>query len=378
MTASWRRAALAIVGALAFAASSEGRAELRIGFANPLSGPYAATGERNLAVVETAVEDLNRNGGVLGEPVELVVEDDACGLEKAMASAARLIEAEVSVVVGHLCSHSSLLAAGLYEAADVLMLTPSSTHPRLTEEGRANVFRLTGRSDRQGELAAALLADQFAHQRIAILHDGSTYGESLAEETQRHLHRFGVQEILYDTYVPGADDYSGVVDRLRRADIDVLYVGGYGPDAGLILRTAREQDEDLQLVGGNGLGMDEFWRVAAEAGEGAIFSRQREVADTPEAAAVLKAFRNRNLALRPGNARAYAAVQVWAEAVERAESEDLAAVAREMRHGRFRTTLGRIAFDRNGDLRGVVWEWHVWRDGDYVPLMQPTNIGLAN
>ena len=61
-----------------------------------------------------------------------------------------------------MCSHSSLLAAGIYETADVLMITPFSTHPRLTEEGRQNVFRLIGRDDDQGKLAGDFLADRFA------------------------------------------------------------------------------------------------------------------------------------------------------------------------------------------------------------------------
>ena len=111
-----------------------------IGFANPLSGPFSQSGERNRIAVEMAIEDLNARG-VLGQKVTLVVADDACGMRRAVAAAQALVDAGVGFVVGHLCSHSSLLAAGVYETADVPMITPSSTHPRLTEEGRQNVFR---------------------------------------------------------------------------------------------------------------------------------------------------------------------------------------------------------------------------------------------
>ena len=60
----------------------------------------------------------------------------------------KLVEAGVVVVIGHFCSHASLMAAAIYEAVGIVMITPDSTHPRLTEEGRRNVFRLTGRDDR--------------------------------------------------------------------------------------------------------------------------------------------------------------------------------------------------------------------------------------
>jgi branched-chain amino acid transport system substrate-binding protein len=69
---------------------------------------------------------------------------------------------------------------------------------------------------------------------------------------------------------------------------------------------------------------------------------------------------------------AYAAVQVWAQAVEAAGSLDLDAVIDAMHRRQFDTVLGRIGFDDKGDVTGVdPWGWHVWQaDGTYVPLEQ--------
>jgi branched-chain amino acid transport system substrate-binding protein len=354
--------------ALVAGAPPDATAEVRIGFANPLSGPLSRSGERNRIAVEMAVSGLNERGGVLGEPVQLIIADDACGLQKSVEAARELVAAGVRVVVGHMCSHSSLLAAGIYETADVLMITSSSTHPRLTEEGRQNVFRLIGRDDRQGELAGDFLAEHWDGREIAVLHDGSTYGERLASEARQQLRARGEMEAVYDIYTPGAKDYAGLVMRLQRAGIDVLYIGGYGPDAGLILRTARARGLDLQLVGGDGLGMDEFWATAGGAGEGAIFSGRPDVRHRPQAAELLARFRARGLGSRTFGIGAYAAIQVWAEAVERAGTLELAPVARMLRRGRFETVLGPIAFNDKGDLRDAPWQWQVWTNGAYVPL----------
>jgi branched-chain amino acid transport system substrate-binding protein len=356
---------------VALAAAAPGHAafaEFQIGFANSLTGPFSESGERNRIAVEMAVEDLNARGGVLGEKVTVVTADDACGLQSAVDAARALVDAGVTVVLGHGCSHSSLLAAGIYETADVIMITPSSTHPRLTEEGRENVFRLIGRDDDQGKLAGDFLADRFANSRIAILHDGSTYGEGLAREARKQLRARGKTEVVYTLYRPHASDYTDLLARLRQARIDVLYVGGYGPDAGLILRIARELGDDLQLIGGDGIGMDGFWSIAGELGERTIFSDRPEVRDRPDAAAVIERFQSRGLGTRMGGLGAYATVQVWAQAVERAGTFESAAVARMLRRGRFDTVLGRVSFDRKGDLQGAVWQWKAWTDGDYVPL----------
>lgn len=356
--------------ALATAAPPDAAAEIPIGFANPLTGPFSVSGERNRIAIEMAVQDLNERGGVLGQPLTLVAIDDGCGQRRAIDAARDLVKADVRVVIGHFCSHSSLLAAGIYETADILMITPSSTHPRLTEEGRRNVFRLNGRDDRQGKVAGDFLAQNWGGRRIAIVHDGTTYGEGLALEARAQLRTLGEKEVIYELYTPGSDDYTDLVVRLEQADVDVLYVGGYGPDAGLILRTARERDNDLQLIGGDGLGMEGFWTVAGEHGEGAIFSGRPDLRGRPAAAALLARFQAAGVVSRSAGLGAYAAVQVWAQAVERAGSLKLEPVAKTLRRGSFDTALGRVAFNDKGDLTDAAWQWKVWTDGDSIPVEQ--------
>jgi branched-chain amino acid transport system substrate-binding protein len=357
-----------------FAASGAGAVEApeaRIGFATPLTGPYASTGARHRVAVELAVEDLNQHGGVLGRPVRLVTADDNCGVEQAEEAAHQLVEAGARFVVGHLCSHTSLVAAAVYEATGVPMMSTTSSHPRLTEEGRSNVFRLIGRDDVQGRIAGDFLAERWRRGKIAILHDGSTYGAGLAEQVRQQLHEDGVAEVLYVAYTPGEEDYSALVEQLQQAAAEVVYIGGYGPDAARILRAAREGGDDLQLVGGHALGMAEFWSIAGTMAEGTIFTGRRDTGLGPEETRVLRALQARGLGRRPTSLASYAAVQVWAQAVERAGTTDPAAVTRAIRRGRFDTVLGWVAFDAKGDLEGATWQWQVWREGDYE-LLKPS------
>ena len=348
-------------------AGAESRAEeIRLGFASALSGPYAATGTRYHEAVEVAVERLNRNGGMLGQPVRVITADDACDVEQAEAAAHELVAAGVSLVIGHLCSHSSLVAAAIYEQAGVPMLTTTASHPRLTEEGRGNVFRLIGRDDRQGQIAADFLAERWSRGKIAILSDGSTYGAGLADQTRRRLRERGVSEALDASYPPGADDYADLVDKMQRAGIEVAYVGGYGPDAARIVRTARQRGDDVQLIGGHGLGMPEFWSVAGKAGAGTIFTGRRDIGLGAEAAPAAAALRAHGVEPVPGSLAAYAAVEAWAEAVKRAGSPAPAAVIKALHKGKFATVLGWVGFDGKGDLEGGDWQWQVWRDnGQY-------------
>lgn len=359
-----------LASALIFAIDGAGAAEeIRIGFATPLTGPFATTGARHRLAVELAVEELNGHGGVLARPVRLVSADDGCGVEQAEAAARELVEAAVVFVVGHLCSHSSLMAAPVYEAAGLPMMTTTASHPRLTEEGRGNVFRLIGRDDDQGRIAGDLLAASRHLGRIAILHDGSTYGAGLAAEARKRLRAHGITEHLHLVYQPGREDYSALVEQLEQADIETAYLGGYGPDAGRIVRTAKMRGRELRLVGGHALGMAEFWETAAAAGEGTIFTGRRDEGRTDSRP--LRELRARGLGQRPTSLASYAAVEIWAQAVARAGTAEPGAVTVALHRGRFGTVIGKVAFDGKGDLEGAAWQWQVWRNGDYEPLPSP-------
>jgi branched-chain amino acid transport system substrate-binding protein len=180
-----------IILAAALCARAAG-AEVLIGVATPLTGPMAWAGASNQVGAERAVADFNANGGVLGERIELIVVDDFCARDQALVAARKLVEASVVAVIGHHCSGASIPASKVYADAGILMITPFTTNPKLTEQGFPTVFRICGRDDRQGRIAGDFLAERFGNQLIAILHDGGVYGQGLAEYAKARLNERGI------------------------------------------------------------------------------------------------------------------------------------------------------------------------------------------
>ncbi len=355
-----------IVMAAAFATSAH--AEILIAVAGPITGQYEWTGEQQRRGAEIAVADINAKGGILGETVRLIVGDDGCFPDQAAAVAKKLVSDGVVFVAGHFCSHSSIPASKVYEKAGVLMISPGSTNPRLTDEGGDNVFRVCGRDDQQGIVAGDYLADTWGDKKIAILHDNSTYGKGLADETRKQLNKRGVQEAMYEAYVPGESDYSPLVSRMQSASIDVFYVGGYSTEAALILRQARGKDYEAQLVGGDTLTTDEFWMITGLAGEGTLMTFGPDHRESEAAREVVDKFRAQGFEPLGYTLYAYGAVQVWARAVEKAGSLDLGAVIKTLRSDEFHTVLGRIGFDEKGDVTASGYVWYVWKDGEHRQL----------
>ena len=355
---------------LAAALGGLARADVLIGVAGPITGGLAWFGEQLERGTALAVADLNAKGGVLGQQVQVITADDYCDPEQAVAAAKKLISDGVIFVVGHYCSAASIPASEIYEAAGILQITPSSSNPILTELGRANVFRVQNRDDAVGAAIGNYLADHWFDEKIAILHDSTAFGKYIAEEAKKQLNRRGLTEAVYQAYVPGRADYGAEIDQLQAADVAVAFIGGYHPEIGLMARLARDRGYQVQVVAGTNMGTEEFGLIAGAAAEGTIFTDHADPRGRAEATPVVERFRASGFEPEGDTLYAYAAVQVWAQAVERAGSLEPQAMFAALRENQFDTVLGPIDFDEKGDLTVQSPAWYVWRDGAYVPLEQ--------
>jgi branched-chain amino acid transport system substrate-binding protein len=347
---------------------SNARAEIRIGVATPLTGHYAWAGEQTRAGAVKAVEDLNKNDGVLGETVTTVLVDDYCDPDQALAAAHKLVAEGVPVVVGHQCSGAAIPASSVYEDAGIILFSPSATNPRLTERGLRHTFRTCGRDDLQGAMVADHLAKAWPGADIAIVHDGQAYGQGIAEEAWRRLDKLGIATTLFEQVQSGQTEFSDLVATFEAHGIDVVFYGGYTAEAGLIVRQAKAHLPELGFVVPDGVGSEDFALIAGDAAEGIPMTYFMDAARQPAAAAVVAEFRAAGTDPIGTELYAYAAVQAWAQAVEKAGTTDAAPVAEVLRREEFDTVLGTIGFDAKGDVTGFdPFVWFVWTDGKWVP-----------
>ena len=361
---------MAVAVVFTFGVITAVKAEIFVGIASPLSGSAQTTGEQQEIGVQAAVDHLNKMGGVLGQEIISISMDDACETRQAKAVARQLVNEGVVFVAGHLCSGCSLAASKIYEDAGILMISPASTNPKVTDEGGPNVFRVIGRDDQQGTIAGNFLADKYGAANIAIIHDGEAYGRGLAEFTKLQLNKQGVQELVFAKYIRDQKDYQSIVGKLVENKIDVLYAGGYEADIGIILRQAKKELPDLKLVSGDSLVSPDFQLYAGEASEGTYFTFAPDMRLNPEAEEVVAAIRE-EYGFEPEGYTlyGYGAVQAWAQAVNKANSLDLKDVTEALKSGTFDTVLGTIGFDEKGDVTGISsFVWNVFEKQGYVPV----------
>jgi len=353
--------------ALALTTAMPARADILIGAAGPVTGGNAALGAQQVNGAQLAVSDLNAKGGLLGQKIKLEIADDACDPKQAVSVANKLATEGAVFVAGHLCSSSSIPASKVYAEEGILIITPASTNPKFTDEGSWNTFRVCSRDDQQGKLAGHTLATEFKDKKVVILHDNSTYGKGIADETKKNMNAAGKQEVLYTAYVPGERDYSALISRLKQVGAEVAYIGGYHSEIGLIARQAKEQGLKLQIIGADALTTNEYWQVAGEAGEGTMFSYAADVSKRPTAQAVVKEFTEKGIKPEGFALFTYAAIQVWADAVQKAGTVDAHKVAETLKSGGpWDSILGPVKYDQKGDVTTVDYVWYAWHDGNYA------------
>ena len=352
-------ASAALLGAV-FAAQAE--ETIKIAVVGPITGPVAQYGDMQMIGAKMAVERINAAGGVNGKQLEAVLMDDVCEPKQAVAVANQVVNDGIRYVVGHLCSGSTQPAAEIYDDEGILMVTPASTSPAITEQGYKLVFRTIGLDSQQGPVAGNFIADKIKPKNMAIIHDKQQYGQGIATEVRKSVEGAGVNVVLFEGINSGQTDFSALITKMKRAGVDFVYYGGYHPELGLILRQSGDQGFDARYMGPEGVGNKDITAIAGDASEGLLVTLPADFSADPANADLVKAFQDKGEdSSGPFVMPSYAAVQIIADTLRDAGTDDPVKMAEAMRATTYKTPIGEVAFDDKGDLREfefVIFEWH--------------------
>ena len=276
----------ALVG-FVLAAQAARADDITFAVVGPMTGQLANIGDQFKQGAEAAAKAINEKGGVMGRQVKIAIEDDVCDPKQAVSVANRIVANGIKFIDGHACSGSSIPASAVYAESGVLMMSPASSNPIMTDDaaakGWSTIMRLYTRDDAQGAFIGPWIAKKYAGKNVVILHDKSAYGQGVADAVRKTMNEGGLTEILYEGLNAGEKDYSALVTKLKGMKADVVYYGGYHPEAGLILRQSSEQDFKFQLIMPDSIASPEFWQIAGPAGEGTMFVFPSDPQAKPEA-----------------------------------------------------------------------------------------------
>jgi branched-chain amino acid transport system substrate-binding protein len=353
---------LSVALGIAMATAGTAAAEVKIAVGGPITGPSAATGAQMKNGVDQAAADINAAGGILGQKIVVSYGDDVSDPKQGVSVANKFSADVVNLFIGHYNSGVTIPSSEVYQENGILEITPASTNPTVTERKMWNIFRVCGRDDQQGQVAGEYIVKHFKGKKVAVVHDKTTYGKGLADETRKAMGKGGMKEVLYEGVNTGEKDYSALVSKIKQSGADLIYWGGLYTEGGLIVRQMRDQGVKAPLMGGDGITSDEFASVGGPGVEGTLMTYGPDPRNKPDAKKVVEEFRAKKFEPEAYTLYSYAGVQIIKQAAEAAKSLDPKKVAEKMHSGMpFKTVLGDLAFNAKGDITKLDYVMYIWK-----------------
>lgn len=260
---------LGTVAATATSASAATCRTLKLAFQGPLTGEYGNLGINISQGAVLAVDQYNAKNPKIR--VQLVKFDSQGDPAQAPALAQRIIkDACIVGLVGPSFSGETLASGALYNRAGLALLSPSATNPTITSQGWKVFHRAVATDAMQGQMTAKLIKSKFNGKKLIVLDDASDYGKGLAEIVRSEAAKAGITVDKGESIVPGAQDYSSTIAKVKASGAGVVYFGGYYADAGKLAKQMADANINAQFISADGTYDKGFVDVAGAAAKGTI------------------------------------------------------------------------------------------------------------
>ena len=339
---------------------------IKIGFNVPLTGFAAADGQSALHGAELAVEQVNANGGINGNMLELVVYDDQASPKEAAPLAIKMITQD-DVVAGVSGSYSGATraAATIFSENSVPYISAYAIHPDITRAGDY-VFRTSFMGEVQGRAGAKLIGEMLGKKRVTMITLNNDFGISLANGFKDKAGDFGIEIISEYEYSIKDREFGAIVSKIKSENPDAIYASGYFFTAGPLVRQLRAAGINQPVVGQEGYDSQKFIEIAGDASEGVMITTSLDRdSSNPVTQSFIEGFSNK--AGYPADmvgASGHTAILVLADAMSRAGSTDKASLRDAIASTNLEASTGQISFNALGEVQKDV-QVQVVRDGNW-------------
>ena len=335
-------------------------ATVKIGEVNPLSGGVSQFGIGCHQGFVLAFEQINQGGGILGQKVELVTEDNQSKPGQSSTAVRKLItQDKVVAILGDATSSATLEAAPIAQSDKIPMITPTATNPRITEVGDF-IFRVCFLDEFQGRVIAKFTRETLKAGKVFTLTDlKQDYSVDLVKFFKDEFLKLGGAIVGEQSYSTGDTDFRAQLTSIRAARPDVVYVPGYYQEVALIVKQARQIGLTMPFVGCDGWANQALLTIGGKAIDGCYFTNHFSPDDPSPIVKEFVAKYKEKYGVPPDtfSALGYDAARLLADAIKRAASTDSKAV-RDALAGTtgFAGVTGQISFDanRNASKPGLI------------------------
>lgn len=329
---------------------------IRIGAILPLSGDAAAYGQPAQKVVDLAVEEINKAGGINGKDLKVIYEDGTCSAKGGSTAAQKLINVDgVKVILGGFCSGETLGAAPVAEETKVILFSPGSGSPDITQAGEY-IFR-NFPSDATSGSKVAMEALARGDKKIAIIAEQTDYSQAVKEVFKKAFTTSGGTITAEESFASDSTDFQTPIAKMKASNPDALYIIAQTPAKyGLVLKQTKAAGMEQQIYTNEFANTKEILTGYGKEIEGAIYAEPRFDENAPRAADLLSKIQTKYGAIDGGLppvyfATTYDGVHILKESLEKC-GEDTSCIKDALYQVKDREgTAGKLTIDLNGDAQ---------------------------
>ncbi|HYB49613.1 MAG TPA: ABC transporter substrate-binding protein [Burkholderiaceae bacterium] len=326
----------AILLGLGLASAAWAAEPIKIGSVLSVTGPAGYLGDPELKTLRLYIENINKAGGVLGRPLELVYYDDGSDANKANGFAKRLIDDDmVDVLIGGTTTGSTMSIVPLVEKSGIPFVSLAGAVV-IIEPVKKWVFK-TPHTDRMAAEKVFLDMKKRGITNVALLSETSGFGQSGRKESQAMAAKVGINLVADETYGPKDTDMSPQLTKIKNTPgVQALFVFGLGQGPAIVNRDVRQIGLTIPVYHAHGVDSEEFIKLSGPAAEGvrlpaaALLVADKLPANDPQKPVVTaykKAYRDRyNEDVSTFGGHAYNGLMLVVDAIKRAGSTDKAKV----------------------------------------------------
>lgn len=348
---------------------------VKIGHVAPLTGESANLGKDDQNGARLAIEELNAKGLVInGQKITLVLdsEDDAADPRLGTQVAQKLVDDGVVAVVGHEMSSTSIPAAPIYAAAGVAQITPSASDPQFTRLGYKTTFRIVGTDAQQGP-ALADYAFKRGLRSVAVVDDSTSYGSGLANEFAKRWTQNGGRVVSRDAGTSKTVDFKAILTKIKGKSPDAVFYAGEEATGAPFFKQAVQlgMDKKMKFLTGDSVCTE---RLADLSGKTAANNLTCSEPQAPQSLMQGGKSFNAKYKARFGQPVidwapfSYDVVYVIADAMQRANSTDRAAILAALPATHYKGVVADISFDQYGDLKNPIVAISHYVNGVKTPI----------
>lgn len=318
--------------------------------------------------VELAVNEINQNGGINGRRLNIIMSDDEASVVRGMAVAQSYAEnKDMVAVIGHRNSSVSIPASRIYEDAGLVMLSPASTAPELTQQGYKFIFRNIP-SDDEITRQLAIFAAQSGHKRMVIYYRDDSYGRGLANSFEDHAGKEGIYIVDRVSYYGKLSELERLHQKWEALDYDGIFIAQTMPGGAEFIADAGLVGITIPFIGGNAMDSPKLYDIAGKYAEGTVIGTIfNPLESRREVESFVKNFKQEyNQMPTSYSAQGYDAVKLLAAAIEQSGSTAPTLIADQLRKfNDWPGVAGDHTFNDNGDDVGRLVIKKVLRNGSF-------------